>query len=602
MKVTVGRSSDPGRVQSEKFASDLEQLKKESTDHIRRSFDSIVTIKDFLSENEGISQSDRYVKLVAKLESVEKKLSRFEDSLNERVARLIREYEKLKSDVETLGRDKKLFKALYDLSSLIVAEESDGVIYDAIAGSVADILSCDHALLQIVVDGKVAGQYAATSGNGGSKFAPSKQVTNAVINTGDPVMIESVMGSSIGCILCVPLKTDDEVTGLLHAMRYKGPFTKFEMEQLKTLSERIWQSLRPNPQAPACEDRNGISLQELKDKYDFSEIVTNSPEMAKVLGIVADVAQTESAVLIEGESGTGKELLARALHMNSNRKNEPFVAINCAAIPETLLESELFGYEKGAFTGAVGRKLGKFEQANGGTVFLDEIGDLPQFLQVKLLRFLQSHEFEPLGSTSVKIADVRIISATKKNLASMVEAGEFRDDLYYRINVIAIKLPALVGRTGEIEVLVEHFIKKYAQKNQKTISGIDRAATAYLKNYSYPGNVRELENIIERAVVLSKNERLSINELPESVVRRGSEKSEAPTNAREFNELKRKLWRETIGPIEMEFVLGLLERGDRNISEAARLGGLHRKQLQRMLKRYKLNAEISPDQKNGKNN
>jgi len=590
MKISVGRTS-------EKFASDLEQLKKESTDHIRRSFDSIVTIKDFLSENEGISQSDRYAKLVSKLESVEKKLSRFEDSLNDRVARLIREYEKLKSDVDTLGREKKLFKALYDLSSLILAEQSDDIIYEAIAHAAADILSCDHALLQIVVDGKIAGQHAAFSGNSGSKFAPSKQVTNAVLNTGDPVMIESVMGSAIGCILCVPLKTDDEVTGLLHAMRYKGPFSKFEMEQLKTLSERIWQSLKAGPPIAPCENQNGINLQDLKSRFDFSEIVTNSPEMAKVLSIVADVAQTESAVLIEGDSGTGKELLARALHINSNRKSAPFVAINCAAIPETLLESELFGYEKGAFTGAVGRKPGRFELADGGTVFLDEIGDLPQFLQVKLLRFLQSHEFEPLGSTAVKKADVRIISATKKNLAGMVEAGEFRDDLYYRINVIVIKLPPLIGRGGEIEVLAEHFLKKYAQKNQKNVSTIDRAAMAYLKNYGYPGNVRELENIIERAVVLCKGDRLTIGELPESVVRRGSEKSEAPANAREFNELKRKLWRETIGPIEMEFALGLLERGNQNISEAARLGGLHRKQLQRILKRHKLNAEIKSDRK-----
>jgi transcriptional regulator with GAF, ATPase, and Fis domain len=597
MKVTVGRTADPPRVQSEKFASDLEQLKKESTDHIRRSFDSIVTIKDFLSENEGISQSERYAKLVAKLESVEKKLSRFEDSLNERVARLIREYEKLKSDVDSLGREKKLFKALYDLSSLILSEQGDDIIYDAICRSVAGILSCDHALLQIVIDGKITNQYAASSGAGNSKFAPSRQITNAVLGTGDPVMIESAIGSEIGCILCVPLKTDEVVTGLLHAMRYKGPFTKFEMEQLKTLSERIWQTLKANPSTPTCEPQNGINLRELKTRFDFGEIVTNSPEMAKVLAVVGDVAQTESAVLIEGESGTGKELLARALHVNSNRRNSPFVAINCAAIPETLLESELFGYEKGAFTGAVGRKPGKFEQADGGTVFLDEIGDLPQLLQVKLLRFLQSHEFEPLGSNSVKKADIRIISATKKNLASMVESVAFRDDLYYRINVIAIKIPMLVERSGDIEVLAEHFLKKYAQRDLKNISGIDRAAMGYLKNYAYPGNVRELENIIERAVVLCKSDKLTIGDLPESVVRRGSEKGEAPTTAKEFNELKRKLWRETIGPIEMEFALGLLERGNRNISEAARLGGLHRKQLQRILKRHKLNAEIKPERK-----
>jgi transcriptional regulator with GAF, ATPase, and Fis domain len=591
MKITVARTS-------EKFAADLERLKKESTDHIRRSYNSIVTLKDFLSESGEISQSDRYAKLVAKLESVEKKLSRFEDSLNDRVARLIQEYDQLKSEVETQGREKKLFKALYDLASLMLSEKSDAIVFDAIARAVADILSCDHALVQVIADGRVAAQYSAGSGDGGSsKFTPSKQVTNAVLNTGDPVMIESTSGSDIGCVLCVPLRTDDEVTGLLHAMRYKGPFTKFEMELLRTLSERVWQSLKAAPASGFSDERGGIDLEELRGRFDFGEIVTSSPEMAKVLAVVGDVAQTESAVLIMGESGTGKELLARAVHMNSKRRDQPFVAINCAAIPETLLESELFGYEKGAFTGAVGRKPGKFEQANGGTVFLDEIGDLPQFLQVKLLRFLQSHEFEPLGGTAVKKADVRIISATKKDLARMVESGEFRDDLYYRINVIAIRLPPLMERSGEIDVLAEHFLKKYSQRNDKNIVGIDRAAMAYLKGYSYPGNIRELENIIERAVVLCKGERLTVADLPESVVRRGSERSEAPTNAQEFNDLKRKLWRETIGPIEMEFALGLLQRADLNVSEAARLGGLHRKQLQRILKRHKLGAENKPDRK-----
>jgi transcriptional regulator with GAF, ATPase, and Fis domain len=587
MKVTVGRTS-------ERFAADLEQLKKESTDHIRRSYDSIITLKDFLSETGGISQSDRYAKLVAKLEAVEKKLSRFEDSLNERVARLIREYDKLKSEAESLSREKRLYQAMFELSSLILSEKSDDVVFDSITQSVADILSCDHALLQIVEYGKVTKEYSARQSSAASRLIPSKQVINAVLNTGDPVMIESA-GADIGCTLCVPLKSDNEVTGLIHAMRHKGPFSKFEMDLLKTLSERIWQSLSVSSGPAICEKQNEMNLEEIRSRYNFDEIITNSPEMLKVMSIVGDVAQTESAVLVEGESGTGKELLARALHANSKRKDEPFVAINCAAIPETLLESELFGYEKGAFTGAVGRKPGRFEQANGGTIFLDEIGDLPQFLQVKLLRFLQSHEFEPLGSTAVKKADVRIVSATKKDLGHMVEAGEFRDDLYYRINVIAIKLPTLVKRSGEIEVLAEHFLKKYAAKNEKNISGIDRAAMAYLKNYSYPGNVRELENIIERAVVLCKSERLSTADLPDSVVRRGNERNGAPISAKEFNDLKRKLWRETVGPIEMEFAIDLLQRGNGNISEAARLAGLHRKQLQRILKRYKLNAEIRPE-------
>jgi transcriptional regulator with GAF, ATPase, and Fis domain len=312
---------------------------------------------------------------------------------------------------------------------------------------------------------------------------------------------------------------------------------------------------------------------------------------------VADVAETESVVLIEGESGTGKELLARAIHNNSRRKSEPFVAINCAAIPETLLESELFGYEKGAFTGAVARKPGKFELADNGTVFLDEIGELSPVLQVKLLRFLQSGEFEPLGATSVKHADVRIISATKRDLGKMVEAGEFRDDLFYRINVIAIRLPRLADRTGDIAHLANHFLKIYAEQNCKDIASIGEKAMSLLNSYNFPGNIRELENIVERAVVLCKGNVLSSNDLPEQVKLSGVSASGEPQNIRELNDLKKRLWREVVTPVERDFALRLLGVSGGNISAAARLGGLHRKQLQRILKRNGVALSEIPSKK-----
>lgn len=590
MKVTVNRTG-------ERFTADLEQLRKESTDQIRKSYDSIVTLKDFLNEAGAISHSDRYSKLIAKLDSMEKKLSRFEDSLNERVARLIREYDKLKSEADNLSREKKLYKALYELSSIISTEKDRRKILPSMARAVAEMLSCDSAVLQVVgEDGKIKSQYPY-SGNG-FKFSPSKQISDAVLGTGDPVMIESANDSEMACIICVPIKSGDDVTGLLHAVRARHPFSKADMELLKLLSEQIWRSIDTDPRSLGLVEEGQVLMQDLREKCRFDEIVGNSPEMARVLSVIADVAATESAVLIEGESGTGKELLARALHFNSKRAENPFVTINCAAIPETLLESELFGYEKGAFTGAVNRKPGKFEQANGGTVFLDEIGELPPLLQVKLLRFLQSHEFEPLGGTSVKKADVRIISATKKDLAKMVETAEFRDDLFYRINVIAVTLPPLVERKGEIELLAAHFLTKYAERNSKKITGID-SAMAYLKAYNFPGNVRELENIIERAVVLCKGEVLGVNELPDSVRRKNCDKQGLPETIKELNDIKRKLWRETISPVESEFAQRLLEKSKHNISEAARMGGLHRKQLQRILKRNNLNAEIADDKENG---
>jgi len=591
MKVTVSRTG-------ERFAADLEQLKKESTDQIRRSYDSIVTLKDFLSEAGAISQSDRYSKLIVKLDSMEKKLSRFEDSLNERVARLIREYDKLKNEVDGLTKEKKLYKTLHELAGLFASERNIKNILPGIIQSAADILSCDHAVMQIVDDdGKIRLQFSYSQ-QSGSKFTPAKQISEAVLKTGDPVMIETGRDSEMDCTVCIPLKSGDDVRGLIHAVRAKEQFTKNDMELLRILADKVWLSIEPALATSELLESGENQMQSLREKCRFEEIIATSPEMARVLAVVADVADSESAVLIEGESGTGKELLARALHYNSKRREAPFVTINCAAIPETLLESELFGYEKGAFTGAVAKKPGRFEQADGGTIFLDEIGDLPPLLQVKLLRFLQSHEFEPLGSTGVKKADVRIISATKKDLAKMVETAEFRDDLYYRINVIAIRLPRLVERTGEIEVLAYHFLEKYAAKNGKNIAAIDPLALSYLRGHNFPGNIRELENIIERAVVLCKGDTLTVNELPDTVKRKYVGKTEVPMTAKELNEVKRRLWRETIAPLESDFALRLLEKSDRNISEAARLAGLHRKQLQRILKRNNLSAEIGPEPEN----
>ncbi len=581
MKAAIGKSS-------KRFAENLEQLKKESARQIKQSFASIVTIKDFLSETESIESSERYTKLVSKLDSVERRLSRFESSLNDRVGKLIREYDKLKTEVEGLAKERNIYKALYDLPMDISSQRDLGAALPSVVQTTADILSCDNAILQLVDDdGSIRLQYESSKKNvSGEKYEPSKQVSDAVLATGDPVCIHTSENSSKSTV-CLPLKSGDTVMGLLHVVMSDQTFRQFDLDLLKSISEKIAVSVESNRLFTDLEESRESLIEDLREKYQFDEIVGNSPEMARVLATVADVAGTESTVLIEGESGTGKELLARAIHFNSRRKDKPFVAINCAAIPETLLESELFGYEKGAFTGAVVRKPGKFELADNGTVFLDEIGELSPILQVKLLRFLQSGEFELLGATSVKHANVRIISATKRDLGKMIEAGEFRDDLYYRINVIAIKLPPLAKRTGDIEHLANHFLGICTKKNSKNIESIDEIAISYLKSYRFPGNIRELENIIERAVVLCKSNTLSSNDLPDQVKCFGMPASAEPSNIRELNELKKKLWREVVEPVERNFALRLLDTSGGNISAAARLGGLHRKQLQRILKRNK---------------
>lgn len=261
-------------------------------------------------------------------------------------------------------------------------------------------------------------------------------------------------------------------------------------------------------------DENSHLRQELKEKYDFSNIIGNSSPMRQIYDQVSQVARSNATVLLRGESGTGKEMIAHAIHYNSLRSKKPFVKINCAALPETLIESELFGYERGAFTGAERRKKGRFELADGGTLFLDEIGDLPTQTQIKLLRVLQEKEFERLGGTETIKANVRLITATNKNLEEEISKAKFREDLFYRLNVFTIFLPPLRERKSDILLLAEHFLAKYEREHSKQIKRISTPAIDMLAQYHFPGNVRELENVIERAVLVCDSNVIHGHHLP----------------------------------------------------------------------------------------
>jgi DNA-binding NtrC family response regulator len=255
----------------------------------------------------------------------------------------------------------------------------------------------------------------------------------------------------------------------------------------------------------------------LAERYSFERIIGSAPVMQTVFKTVAQVASSRASILVTGESGTGKELIAAAIHERSPRADKPFVKLHCGALAETLLESELFGHERGAFTGAAGRRVGRFVQADGGTLFLDEIGDISPTVQVKLLRFLQEHELERVGGNETLRVDVRVIAATNRDLHAEVAAGRFREDLFYRLNVINIEMPALRQRRSDICVLASHFLRQYALENGKTIEGFADEAVARLSAYDWPGNVRELENVVERAVVLSRGPRITSAELPPNV-------------------------------------------------------------------------------------
>jgi two-component system response regulator HydG len=258
----------------------------------------------------------------------------------------------------------------------------------------------------------------------------------------------------------------------------------------------------------------GLLRERLAERYRFENIVGSSAPMQDVFKTIAQVAGSRASVLITGESGTGKELIAAAIHERSPRAKGPFVKLHCAALAESILESELFGHERGAFTGAVGRRDGRFAQAHGGTLFLDEIGDISQAVQIKLLRFLQERQFERVGGNETMTVDVRLIAATNRSLSEMVAQGKFREDLYYRLNVINVDMPALRARPSDVPLLAAHFLRKYATENGKEIRGFSGEALERMAAYSWPGNVRELENVVERAVVLARSSEITVAELP----------------------------------------------------------------------------------------
>jgi DNA-binding NtrC family response regulator len=323
---------------------------------------------------------------------------------------------------------------------------------------------------------------------------------------------------------------------------------------------------------------NILLRKELSKRYQFGDIIGKSPKMQSVFELIRTVAPSKSTILICGESGTGKEMVARAIHETSLRKDGPFIALACGALPETLLEAELFGYEKGAFTGANIQKKGKIELADGGTLFLDDIADISLKTQVDLLRVLQEREFRRLGGTETIKVDVRIIAATNKDLLKLVEQGKFRDDLYYRLNVITITIPPLRERKEDIPLLVTHFLQKYNIETGKKIEKIAESALNILMDYQWPGNVRELENTIEHAVVVTEGNVILPEALPDFL----KQKKTLPTDTKK-----------SLEEVEKQHIIQVLKENQGNISRAAEVLGINRVTLYRKIKEYNIQVEDS---------
>jgi len=338
----------------------------------------------------------------------------------------------------------------------------------------------------------------------------------------------------------------------------------FDIEELKIIVKRAIKQYE-------LKVENIYYREEEEKRFNFEEIIGKSNSINRVLEMIKNVASTPATVLITGESGTGKELIARAIHKNSLRKDGPFVVVNCAAFSLNLLESELFGHEKGAFTGAISRRIGRFEMANGGTIFLDEIGEMDLSIQTKLLRVLQEKEFERVGSSKTIKVDARILTATNKDLKREVKEGRFREDLFYRINVFNIDVPPLRERKEDIPLLVEHFINKYNKILNKRVKKVSTKAMDFLIDYNYPGNIRELENIIERSIIMAKDEIVDENYFY-------------------FIEQERKFEKKgTLKDVEKELIIKYLIQNKGNRTKTAEILGISRRSLQNKIKEYQIN-------------
>lgn len=433
------------------------------------------------------------------------------------------------------------------------------------------------------------------------RYRLGEGITGEVIQTGKPIVVRKI-GEEPRFLnrtnarrstedlemsfLCVPIKQGLETSGALAIdKRYTDlDFIEVDLQVLSIAASIIAQNVSLRQQFQEEKEfllRENVRLnQALTEKFRFDKIIGTNHAIRQVFELVAQVSNSNATVLIRGESGTGKEMIAHVIHYNSLRKDGPFIRVNCAALPESLIESELFGHEKGAFTGAIAERKGRFELAHGGTLFLDEIGDLSPLTQVKLLRALQEREIERVGSSKSISVDVRVIAATNRNLEELMAQGKFREDLFYRLNVFPIHVPPLRERKSDITLLVDHFIEKYNERHQKNVKRIASTAINLLMSYHWPGNIRELENTIERAVLLSTEGVIMAHHLPPTLQSAQSSKTEM------FSDLEKRL-----DQIEKDMILDALKATHGNYSKAAKLLGLTERKMGLRIKKFGLDKQ-----------
>ncbi len=493
--------------------------------------------------------------------------------------------ERTARDLQTLVKISTAIGSIRDVESL--QWQLLGMIFDVVPGERGAILvgSDPEEFSSVVAWDRVAGPQHAVP--------VDRQLARQVLEEGVAILSNEKNGAvaasesektegekaAVHSLMCVPLLNLDKAIGLIY-LDTTNPTARFTNEDLQLVTAIAGIASMALESARQVEWL-GSENQRLRAEVDLDhDMVGDSAPMRDVYQLIERVASTDSTVLVYGESGTGKELCARAIHRNSPRRDQPFVAINCAALTETLLESELFGHERGAFTGAVTQKRGQLEMANSGTIFLDEMGEISPALQAKLLRVLQERDFMRVGGTRSISLNIRVIAATNKNLLTATREGTFREDLYYRLNVVAITMPPLRDRKEDIPQLANYFGAKYAEKCNRRIMGISADAGTLLKQYDWPGNIRELENAIERAVVLGSSGMILPEDLPEAL-------HETPAQS-----MRSSTYHEAVRQLKRQLILTAMDQSEGKITEAARLLGVHSNYLHRLIRNLDLRLTL----------
>lgn len=523
---------------------------------------------------------------------------------------------------QNLERKIKLKDVLLDISTTVenIIELKD--VFDILIKKLTDNLSLTRGMLVLFENPEMNLLSVFTAYNllpeeiSRGVYKVGEGIIGKVVESGKPISISDVSKDEHFLnrmqvkrdknipisFIAIPIKIEGVVSGVL---AIEKPFESVEVMKDEEdiifligniISNKVKIYHQLSVERKSLLEENTQLRKELTEKYQFSNIIGKNGKMIDVFELIKMVADSNSSILLHGESGTGKELVARSIHYNSSRRDKPFVSINCAAIPENLLESELFGYKKGAFTGANSDKKGKFQLANEGTLFLDEIGDMPLYLQAKLLRAIQEREIEPIGSESKIKVDIRIVSATNKDLTKEIKDGNFRKDLYYRLNVIEISIPPLRERKDDIPLLVTHFIQKYNERNGRNIDRISPEAIRVLQSYNWPGNVRELENIIERSVLLARTNVIETTTLPSFMVSKDNIHvtdigiGKWIESHVKNHSLENEVHSHVIGKIEKELITQALIYNKRNKVKTAEFLGINRNTLRAKMTDYGINV------------